>query len=74
MPTPLALHLVQGCLRQSCSAFPRPRLNSLALPRPLPRSLSFGLLRRLHRASLHSMFARFDHFERQPHLSRCNLV
>ena len=35
-----------------------PLLYSIALPRPLPRPSSFGLLRRLHRASLHSMFAR----------------
>ena len=33
-------------------------LYSLALPQPLPRPSSFGLLRWLHRASLHSMFAR----------------
>jgi hypothetical protein len=38
--------------------FSAPDLYLHALPRPLPRPSSFGLLRRLHRASLHSMFAR----------------
>jgi hypothetical protein len=35
-------------------------LNSLALPSPLPRPLSLGLLRRLHRAPLHSIFTQLN--------------
>jgi hypothetical protein len=46
--------------------FSAPDLYLHALPRPLPRPSSFGLLRRLHRTSLHSMFARITRWVHPP--------
>jgi hypothetical protein len=56
----------------ACAAGYRARLYSLALPRPLPRPSSFRLLRRLHRASLHSMFARLAHWVHLPNADDYN--
>ena len=57
---------------EACAAGYRARLYSLALPRPLPRPSSFRLLRRLHRASLHSMFARLARWVHPPNADDYN--
>jgi hypothetical protein len=57
---------------EACAAGYRARWYSLALPRPLPRPSFFRLLRKLHRESLHSMFARLARWVHPPNVDVYN--